>query len=197
MWWKFNFAPIQILMKWLLQIVAHDMAAILSWLVKSLLWCDGLEINCNKMKFSWHSSCKWKIGYWNGPQLFWKPWFTQHLICIFRILENDLDCVYFYFYIYRYVATTYFYSYANTFHHFFVRLTFAMQHDVLLNAVGMAWWRHQMGTFSALLALCIPVHHYCRRWLVSSLPQAIKPLPESAMIIIIMTPMNQVSCEVS
>ena len=47
-----------------------------------------------------------------------------------------------------------FYSFANIFHHFFVRLTFAVQHDVLLNAVGMTWWRHQIWTFSVLLALC-------------------------------------------
>ena len=53
MWWKFHFAPIQILIKWSLQYLAHGTTAGLSWHVPNF-FCDMVISNWIRAKWNFH-----------------------------------------------------------------------------------------------------------------------------------------------
>ena len=51
MWWKFHFAPIQILIKWSLQYLAHGTTAGLSWHVPNFvaIWSSVIELELSEI----------------------------------------------------------------------------------------------------------------------------------------------------
>ena len=55
MWWKFHCALIQILIKWLLQYLAHGMTAGLSWHVPNfvVIWSPVIELELNEISIEY------------------------------------------------------------------------------------------------------------------------------------------------
>ena len=73
MWWEFHFALIQILIKWLLQNLAHGPTAGLSWHVPNFvaIWSPVIELELNELSIEfelWWKNRKWN-GYYNGPYI--------------------------------------------------------------------------------------------------------------------------------
>ena len=87
-WWKFHFAFIHFVIKWLQQHFAHDMTAVLSWHVQNFVVIIEPQLKFQQNKFTIELKLWMKNHYWNRPQSLKNHLNILHVTCRVAVIFN-------------------------------------------------------------------------------------------------------------